>query len=71
GLTNTIFAAPLDTCADTYLYSRISHFKLRWQAGEALPAKVYLQMRPVKRQSCLNEALGYERVLDNGEVNHE
>ena len=70
GLINTIFAAPLDTSADTYIYSRISHLKLRWQAGEALPAKVYLQMRPVRRQGCLNEALGYERVLENGEVNH-
>ena len=65
GLVNTIFAAPLDTCADTYIYSRISHFKLRWQLGEALPAKAYLQMRPVKRQSCLNEALGYEKIKLN------
>ena len=70
GLVNTIFAAPLEACADTYIYSRISHFKLRWQVGQALPAKVYLQMRPVKRQSCLNEALGYEKIVVNGEVNH-
>ena len=70
GLVNTIFAAPIS--ADTYIYSRISHFKLRWQAGEALPAKVYLQMRPVKRQSCINEAWGYEKVFLNGEGNkHE
>ena len=68
GLVNTIIAAPIS--ADTYIYSRISHFKLRWQAGEALPAKVYLQMRPVQRQSCLNEALGYAKVLQNREVNH-
>lgn len=67
-LKNTIIAAPIS--ADTYIYSRISHFKLRWQAGEALPAKVYLQMRPVQRQSCLNEALGYAKVLQNREVNH-
>lgn len=67
-LVNTIIAAPIS--ADTYIYSRISHFKLRWQAGEALPAKVYLQMRPVKRQSCINEALGYAKVFLNGEVNH-
>ena len=72
GLPNTIMAAPVDTRADTYIYSRISHFKLRWQAGEALPAKVYLQMRPVQRQSCLNEAWGYEKVFLNGEGNkHE
>lgn len=68
GLVNTIIAAPIS--ADTYIYSRISHFKLRWQAGEALPAKFYLQMRPVQRQSCLNEALGYAKVLQNREVNH-
>ena len=70
GLVNTIFAAPIS--ADTYIYSRISHFKLRWQAGEALPAKVYLQMRPVKRQNCINEALGYAKVFLNGEgIHHE
>ena len=68
GLPNTIIAAPIS--ADTYIYSRISHFKLRWQAGEALPAKVYLQMRPVKRQSCINEALGYAKVFLNGEGSH-
>ena len=68
GLVNTITAAPIS--ADTYIYSRISHFKLRWQAGEALPAKVYLQMRPVKRQSCINEALGYAKVFLNGEGSH-
>lgn len=68
GLVNTIIAAPIS--ADTYIYSRISHFKLRWQAGEALPAKVYLQMRPVKRQSCINEALGYAKVFLNGEGRH-
>ena len=70
GLPNTIMAAPVDTRADTYIYSRISHFKLRWQAGEALPAKVYLQMRPVQRQNCLNEALGYAKALPQREVNH-
>lgn len=70
GLVNTIIAAPIS--ADTYIYARISHFKLRWQAGEALPAKVYLQMRPVKRQSCINEALGYAKVFLNGEgIHHE
>lgn len=68
GLVNTIIAAPIS--ADTYIYSRISHFKLRWQAGEALPAKVYLQMRPVKRQNCINEALGYAKVFLNGEGSH-
>lgn len=68
GLVNTIIAAPIS--ADTYIYSRISHFKLRWQAGEALPAKVYLQMRPVKRQGCINEALGYAKVFLNGEGSH-
>lgn len=69
-LPNTIMAAPIS--ADTYIYSRISHFKLRWQAGEDMPAKVYLQMRPVKRQSCINEAWGYKKVFLNEEGNkHE
>lgn len=69
-LPNTIMAAPIS--ADTYIYSRISHFKLRWQAGEAMPAKVYLQMRPVKRQSCINEDWGYKKVFLNEEGNeHE
>lgn len=56
-LPNSIIAAPMPTGADVYIYSRISHFKLRWQQGKALPAKVYVQLRPVRRQSCLNEAL--------------
>ena len=60
GLVNSVIAA--SSSADTYIYSRISHFKLRWQAGEALPAKIYLQMRPIRRQSCVNEALGYEKL---------
>lgn len=65
-LPNSIMAAPMSTGADVYIYSRISHFKLRWQQGEALPAKVYVQMRPVQRQSCLNEALGYEKHAYRG-----
>lgn len=56
-LPNSIIAAPMPTGADVYIYSRISHFKLRWQQDKALPAKVYVQLRPVRRQSCLNEAL--------------
>lgn len=71
-LPNMIMAAPVDTCADIYIYSRISHFKLRWQRGEVLPAKVYLQMRAVQRQSCLNEALGYVKlIVSQGEKKHE
>ena len=58
--------------ADVYIYSRISHFKLRWQGQKALPAKVYVQLRGEKVQSCLNEALGYVKVLDNErEKEHE
>lgn len=30
---------------NSVVYSRISHFKLRWQDGRALPAKVYVQIR--------------------------
>ena len=70
GLYNSIFTAA--GSADTYIYSRISHFKLRWQKGKALPAKVYVQMRSVQRQSCLNEALGYVKVTADAEgENHE
>lgn len=68
-LANTIMAAPVNTRADTYIYSRISHFKLRWCQEETLPAKVYLQMRAVPRQSCVNEALGYVKVFESGEDN--
>ena len=69
-LPKTIMAAPMPTGADIYIYSRISHFKLRWQQGRALPAKVYAQLRPVQRQSCLNEALGYEKQVLYGEGNN-
>lgn len=69
-LPNSIIAAPMSTGADVYIYSRISHFKLRWQQGRALPAKVYAQLRPVRRQSCLNEALGYEKQVLYGEGNN-
>ena len=69
-LPNSIIAAPMSTGADVYIYSRISHFKLRWQQGKALPAKVYVQLRPVRRQSCLNEALGYEKQVLYGEGNN-
>ena len=44
---------------DRYIYSRLSHFKLRWQQGRALPAKVYLQMRMDYKQETINQALGY------------
>lgn len=36
-------------------YSFISHFKLRWQGQEALPAKVYLQMRTLPKQNNIND----------------
>ena len=65
GLPNSIMAVPMST--DVYIYSRISHFKLRWRGGKAMPAKCYVQMRPVKRQSCLNEGLGYVRQVVSGE----
>lgn len=28
-----------------YMYSRLSHFKLRWQGEKLLPCKVYLQLK--------------------------
>ena len=67
-LPNSIIAAPMSTGTDVYIYSRISHFKLRWRQGETMPAKVYVQLRPVQRQSCLNEALGYEKHALKGEA---
>ncbi len=65
GLAEAIFA----TCVHEtiYIYSRISHVKLRWQAGKAMPAKVYVQLRGVPKQGCLNEALGYIRVAEDAE----
>ena len=65
GLPNSIMAVPMST--DVYIYSRISHFKLRWRGGQAMPTKCYVQMRPVKRQSCLNEGLGYVKQVVSGE----
>ena len=64
-LTNSIFTAKN---ADVYIYSRISHFKLRWQEQRALPAKAYVQLHGEQAQSCLNEALGYVKVTETAEV---
>ena len=68
-LPNSIIAAPMSTGTDVYIYSCISHFKLRWRQSETMPAKVYVQLRPVQKQSCLNEALGYEKQVLNKERN--
>ena len=47
-----------DTLQDPYyMYSFLSHFKLRWQGTEPMPAKIYLQMRTVDKQWNLNETL--------------
>lgn len=73
GLPEAVFA--VGVASDVYMYSRISHFKLRWHGGHILPAKVYVQLRSVKRQSCLNEALGYiktvKKIEDMEGVQHE
>ena len=73
GLPEAVFTAGI--ASDVYMYSRISHFKLRWHGGHILPAKVYVQLRSVKRQSCLNEALGYiktvKKIEDMEGVQHE
>lgn len=73
GLPAAVFAAGI--ASDVYMYSRISHFKLRWHAGHILPAKVYVQLRSLKRQCCLNEALGYiktvAKIEDMEGVQHE
>ena len=63
-LKNSIFTAKN---ADVYIYSRISHFKLRWQKQQALPAKAYVQLHGKQAQSCLNEALGYVKVTKTAE----
>lgn len=66
GLDDAVFTAAMN--AEIYIYSRISHFKLRWQNSRALPAKAYVQLRSVRRQSCINEALGYIKVAEEAEV---
>lgn len=62
GLREAVFTAGVT--ADVYMYSRISHFKLRWHDRQAMPAKVYVQLRSLKRQRCLNEALGYIKNVE-------
>ena len=37
-----VFYAPLDSRSYEYLFSRIFHFKLRWNKEKSLPAKLYL-----------------------------
>lgn len=39
------------------MFSHLSHLKLRWKNGEAYPAKVYLQLREVPKQSTVNESI--------------
>ena len=46
GIRDALFwgAAPDKHQCHYYMCSQLSHFKLRWENGKALPAKVYLQM---------------------------
>lgn len=46
--------APDEQQEPYYMYSRISHFKLRWRGNVMLPAKVYLQLVSEPIQESLN-----------------
>ncbi|MDO4203127.1 MAG: hypothetical protein Q4D07_01295 [Selenomonadaceae bacterium] len=39
------------------MYSYLSHLKLRWQTGKLYPAKVYIQLRNIPKQTTINEYL--------------
>ncbi len=39
------------------MYSYLSHLKLRWQAEKPYPAKVYIQLRNIPKQTTINESL--------------
>lgn len=39
------------------MFSYLSHLKLRWKNGEAYPAKVYLQLREIPKQTTINESI--------------
>lgn len=54
-LGKTVFTKVLRD--DTFLYSRVSHFKLGWQQGKAKAAKIYLQMRVTTKQNTINDSL--------------
>lgn len=41
-----------------HMYSGLSHYKLLWNDGVAMPSKVYLRFRPVELQRNVNESLG-------------
>lgn len=47
--------APDQSQPPYYIYSGISHYKLQWQAGEAMPAKAYLRLCPVELQGSIND----------------
>jgi len=49
--------APDAMQAPYQMYSFISHFKLRWKGAVPMPAKVYLQMRTLKKQNSINDTL--------------
>ena len=39
------------------MYSYLSHLKLRWHDGTPYPAKVYIQLRNIPKQTTINESL--------------
>lgn len=49
--------APDEEQEPYYMYSRLSHLKLRWQEQEQLPTKAYLHMKARAMQKCINDIM--------------
>lgn len=45
-----------------FMYSTISHFKLKWHQGRAMEAKVYLQLSPCPLDSNINQGIDRARA---------
>lgn len=39
------------------MFSHLSHLKLRWKKGDVYPAKVYLQLREIPKQTTINQSI--------------
>lgn len=46
-----------------YMKSYISHFKLRWNKGKAMPIKVYLREEPQEKQRSINQVIEIHRNM--------
>lgn len=44
-----------------YMKSYISHFKLRWNKGKAMPIKVYLREEPQEKQMSINQVIAIHK----------